>query len=59
MVTDGRGEDKKTPHLKYMFHNDETCHTYTLPKEYQKNIYIKIKSVTSWALLTPVFFTRN
>ena len=45
MVTDGRGEDKKTPHLKYMFHNDETCHTYTLPKEYQ-NIYIYINQVS-------------
>ena len=58
LLTDGRGQKgrpiSKISHTSY---NDETRHSYALPKKYPKNT--RIAWTTSWVLLTSAFFTRN
>ena len=52
------GEGQKGPHpwnLSHIYYNDETWHSYTLPEEDPKNIWITWP--TSWLLLT--FFHRK
>ena len=55
------GGAKRPPSLKSVTHiisyNDETLHSYTLPKEDPRNIWITWH--TSWVLLTSGFFHRK
>ena len=56
----GGGGGQKGPPPKNLSHipyNDETWHSYTLPKEDPK--YIWITWHTPWVLLTSTFSTRN
>ena len=56
----GWGAGKKVPpplHLPHTSYNDETWHSYILPKEDPKNIWITWH--TPWVLLTSAFFHRK
>ena len=49
---------KKSPSLKSVTHiHYQTSHSYTLPKEYSKNIWTTWH--TSWVALTSAFFIGN
>ena len=43
--------------LSHVSYNDETWHSYILPKEDPKNVQIRWH--TPWVLLTSAFFYRN